>query len=145
MFRCNCVISLTQLGLMLTISLLPIVYFSFSLPTIPRHFESACLTDPDSKVEMSLGEFIGEHKRRHHEEAFKAHWQHYHAWYGKFGPDHKKHNDDKSEEQGTSGNAAHRHWPDWGWWRGRWGAAEDTPDRHDLRGPSRAGRPFPTE
>jgi hypothetical protein len=123
MRHCSCVISLPQLGLILTISLLPIVYFSFSLPTIPRHFESACLTDPDSKVHMSLHDFINEHKRRHHEKAFRAHWHPHHA-------------DHTSDGSAHHPNQAGGHGPNWHWRRGHWGAAayETRPDRHDLRG-----------
>jgi hypothetical protein len=148
MGRCSRVVSLTQLGLILTISLLPIVYFSFSLPTIPRPFESSCLTDPGSKVDMSLYEFINEHKRRHHEESFRAHWHRHYADHGKAPTDHKHHGNETSDDQGTSGHRPHEaggdgpspdvHQPrrEWRWRRGPWGAAADGPhpDRHELRG-----------
>jgi hypothetical protein len=74
---CRCVLTLPQLGVILALCLLPIVHLSWSLPAIPRTFESECVTDPGSKVEMTLHNFLSEHMRRTHD-AQRAIWAHHH-------------------------------------------------------------------
>jgi hypothetical protein len=72
---CRCVLTLPQLGVILALCLLPIIHLSWSLPAIPRTFESECVTDPGSKVDMTLHNFLSEHVRRTHD-ARRSFWQH---------------------------------------------------------------------
>jgi hypothetical protein len=70
---CRCKLSLTQLGIILIACLLPIIHFSWSLPKTRRVVQSACLTDPSSRVDTSLKAFLDEHVQRAHQENLARH------------------------------------------------------------------------
>lgn len=66
-------LSLWHLAILICLALVPVFYYSSVVPVTGGDLVSECLNDPESKIDMSLGEFLKEMIRRRHERHHERH------------------------------------------------------------------------